>query len=87
MAMLLYGSGLPLNECLSLTVKDIDYGYNQILIRSSKGDKDRITVLPEKVKKDFNIIVIKSLTEDFQKIHIGQNVKIGWSENKMVIIV
>jgi len=56
--MLLYGSGLHLNECLSLRVKDIDYGYNQILIRSSKGDKDRITVLPEKVKKIFILLLL-----------------------------
>jgi integron integrase len=46
MASLLYGSGLRLNECLSLRVKDLDFGYRQIVARDSKGNKDRVTVLP-----------------------------------------
>ena len=46
MAALLYGAGLRLMECLRLRVKDIDYGYNQIIIRDGKGEKDRRTVLP-----------------------------------------
>jgi integrase len=32
-AMLLYGSGLRLSESLELRVKDIDFGYNQIIVR------------------------------------------------------
>lgn len=46
MANLLYGAGLRLNECLSLRVKDIDFGYKQIVVRDGKGNKDRITMLP-----------------------------------------
>ena len=46
MAALLYGAGLRLMECVRLRVKDIDYGYNQIIIRDGKGEKDRRTVLP-----------------------------------------
>jgi integron integrase len=46
MASLLYGSGLRLTECLSLRVKDIDFGYRQIHIRDGKGFKDRQTMLP-----------------------------------------
>lgn len=29
-------------ECLRLRVKDVDLGYNQIVIRHGKGEKDRI---------------------------------------------
>ena len=47
--MLLYGAGLRLTECMQLRVKDIDFAYKQIVVRSGKGDKDRRTVLPEKV--------------------------------------
>jgi len=43
---LLYGSGLRLHECLSLRIKDIDFGYRQITVRDGKGGKDRVTVLP-----------------------------------------
>jgi len=47
--MLLYGSGLRLTESLELRVKDVDFGYKQIVVRSSKGEKDRTTMLPEKI--------------------------------------
>ena len=46
MASLLYGAGLRLRECLTLRVKDLDFGYRQILVRNGKGGKDRITILP-----------------------------------------
>jgi integron integrase len=46
-ATLLYGSGLRLLECLSLRVKDIDLGGGRLWVRRGKGDKDRVTVLPE----------------------------------------
>ena len=47
MAQLLYGSGLRLMECLRLRVKDLDFAYHTITVRDGKGEKDRITVLPE----------------------------------------
>lgn len=46
MASLLYGAGLRLRECLQLRVKDVDFGYRQILVRDGKGAKDRVTMLP-----------------------------------------
>lgn len=48
-ASLLYGSGLRVLECLRLRVKDVDLGYRQILVRDGKGEKDRVTMLPEKL--------------------------------------
>jgi len=50
MVRLIYGSGLRLTECLRLRVKDIDFGNNHILVRDTKGMKDRITVLPENLR-------------------------------------
>lgn len=49
MAGLLYGSGLRLMECLRLRVKDVDFAYRQILVRDGKGEKDRVTMLPERL--------------------------------------
>ncbi len=46
-AVLMYGTGMRLMECLRLRVKDIDFGSGEILIREGKGDKDRHTMLPE----------------------------------------
>lgn len=50
-AALMYGAGLRLMECLRLRVKDIDFQYNQITIRSGKGEKDRVTMLPGSLKE------------------------------------
>ena len=44
---LLYGSGLRLMEALRLRVKDVDFDNGQIVVRDGKGEKDRVTVLPE----------------------------------------
>ena len=49
MASLLYGSGLRLMECVRLRVKDLDFGYKQIIVRDGKGEKDRRTVLPKQL--------------------------------------
>jgi len=51
MANLLYGSGLRLIECLRLRVKDIDFNKDQITVRAGKGDRDRVTMLPEIVEQ------------------------------------
>ncbi len=51
MAMLLFGAGLRLSECLRLRVKDVDFSRNEILVRQGKGDKDRVTMLPSSVKE------------------------------------
>ena len=49
---LLYGTGVRLMECLRLRVKDLDFDRNQIVVRSGKGGKDRITMLPESLKAE-----------------------------------
>ncbi|MGD2124485.1 MAG: integron integrase [Desulfobacteraceae bacterium] len=64
MGKLLYGSGLRLMECMRLRVKDIDFQRNQILVRDTKGMKDRITMLPESVKP-----ALRENLERCRKIH------------------
>lgn len=54
MANLLYGSGLRLMECIRLRVKDVDFGYDQIVVRDGKGKKDRITMLPKAIVHHLN---------------------------------
>jgi integron integrase len=46
-AQLLYGSGLRLSEALRLRVKDINFEYKHIIIHDAKGEKDRVTLLPD----------------------------------------
>lgn len=63
-SQILYSSGLRLFEALSLRVKDVDFKYLQIIVRSGKGDKDRRTILPEKL-----ILPLKKQIEYRRKIH------------------
>ena len=49
---ILYGSGLRLGEALNLRIKDLDFDYNQIIVREAKGNKDRITTLPNSIVPD-----------------------------------
>lgn len=66
MGQLLYGAGLRVMECVRLRIKDIDFGYQQIVVRDGKGHKDRITMLPE--------IVIEPLSRHLEKIKIAHEV-------------
>lgn len=52
MALLLYGAGLRVLECARLRIKDMDFATSQILVRAAKGDKDRVTVLPQAAKEE-----------------------------------
>ena len=49
MAGLLYGTGMRLMECIRLRVLDIDFDYQQIIIRQGKGGKDRVAPLPQRL--------------------------------------
>ena len=71
MATLLYGAGLRLLECLRLWVKDVDFTYNQIVVRDGKGRKDRVTMLPQQVKAP-----LQRHLHDVQQLHV-QDVQAG----------
>ena len=65
MAMIIYGCGLRLQECLTLRIKDIDLDQNIISVRSGKGDKERRTILPESLKDQIieHCAAVRSLHE------------------------
>ena len=44
---LLYGTGMRLLEGLRLRVNDVEFMRREIVVRHGKGDRDRVTVLPE----------------------------------------
>ena len=58
-ASLLYGAGLRLSEALRLRVKDIDFAANQITVREGKGDKDRVTMLPQTTRSSLQQHLLK----------------------------
>jgi len=49
-ATVLYGAGVRLLEALRLRAKDLDFQRCEILVRGGKGDRDRVTMLPQVVK-------------------------------------
>lgn len=65
-AVLMYGTGMRLMECLRLRVKDIDFGSGEITIREGKGDQDRRTMLPEKLRP-----ALQEHLARVKKIHAG----------------
>ena len=67
---LLYGSGMRLGECLKIRVQDLDLELRTITVRDGKGEKDRITILPDKLIETLNrqINKVKNLHKlDLQK--------------------
>jgi integron integrase len=44
-ALIMYGGGLRLLECLQLRVKDVNFARHELTIRDPKGRRDRITIL------------------------------------------
>jgi len=64
-ASLLYGTGMRLSEGLELRVKEIEFQRREIIVREGKGNKDRVTVLPENliVPLQTHLVKVKALHE------------------------
>jgi integrase len=77
MASLLYGAGLRVIECLRLRVKDVDFGYRQILVRDGKGEKDRVTMLPETVLEP-----LRAPLERVRLLH-ARDLREGYGETRL----
>lgn len=73
MTGLMYGSGLRLSECYSLRILDIDFYRREILVRSGKGAKDRISMMPDSVVPGLQVAIenTRRLFEQDQKIGIN----------------
>ena len=68
---LLYGSGLRLMEALRLRVKDVDFEYSQIVVRDGKGQKDRVTILPEGAAPQLQAHLKNVRAQHLQALHSG----------------
>jgi len=64
MAGLMYGAGLRVTECLCLRIKDIDFGFRQILVRDGKGKKDRAVPLPQSM-----VAALRMQIEAVNRVH------------------
>jgi len=73
---LLYGSGMRLLEALRLRVKDVDFGSNQVTVRGGKGDRDRHTMVPERVRGRLLHHLAEARTQHERDLAAGA----GWVE-------
>jgi integrase len=64
MFLLMYGAGLRHRECRRLRVKDVCFDEGHIIVRSGKGDQDRITVLPQRVRDP-----LRAQIESVRRLH------------------
>jgi integron integrase len=64
MAQLLDGTGMRLMEGIRLRVKDIEFTQHHILVRDTKGNEDRVTMLPQRI-----IPSLQSHLQSVQKLH------------------
>ena len=71
-AGLLYGSGLRLMEALRLRVQDLDFGHRQITVRNGKGDKDRPSLMPERL-----VVPLGDHLEVVRQVHRA-DITAGW---------
>ena len=60
-AGLLYGSGLRITEALTLRLKDIHFGSQQITVRDGKGGNERFTLLPNGLVEDLQQQIVAAL--------------------------
>lgn len=70
-ALLLYGSGLRLNEACSLRVKDVDFERRELTIRQGKGGRDRLTMLADSARE----LLIPHF--DALKVHHSRELRAG----------
>jgi len=71
MAGLLYGSGLRLMECMRLRVMDIDFDRQELLVRSGKGNKDRVTILPERFQQALKTHLVEAKAIHDRDLRLG----------------
>jgi integrase len=64
LVQVMYGGGFRLGEACSLRVKDVDLERLQITVRQGKGDKDRVTLLPERL-----VAPLARVMDDGRAIH------------------
>ncbi|MBK6565631.1 MAG: tyrosine-type recombinase/integrase [Saprospiraceae bacterium] len=82
---ILYGGGLRLNEVISMQVNDIWWDRNQMLIRSGKGNKDRVVMLSQTLKQ-----LLRKYFNEFmpqQWLFEGQDNQTQYSERSVQNVV
>ena len=61
-------------EALRLRIQDIDFAAHQVVIRAGKGNKDRVTVLPQNLMEPLQIHL-----QEVRRLH-RQDLAAGWGQ-------
>jgi integron integrase len=76
-AELMYGAGLRVLECVRLRIKEIEFARSEIMVRDGKGQRDRVTLLPERTKQPLSAqiafaraIQASDLQAGFSSVHL-----------------
>lgn len=90
MGKLLYGTGMRLNELVSLRILDIDFENSQIIIRNAKGGKARHVMLPDCLREELKEHVRsvkalhdKDLSEGFGSTPLPDRLEMKYPDGKM----
>jgi len=71
MFLVMYGAGLRHAECRRLRVKDVCFEEGHIVVRNGKGDKDRITVLPERSSEELRLQIERVRRQHLHDLDAG----------------
>ena len=71
--MLIYSAGLRRSEAQNLKIRDVNFKSNILFIRSAKGKKDRVTIIPGGLKELMN----EYLKEYNPKVYLFEGDKPG----------
>ncbi|MBN1676421.1 MAG: integron integrase [Kiritimatiellae bacterium] len=71
---LIYASGIRVSECVRLRVQDLDFERQCLIVRSGKGEKDRVTLLPGKLHEPLraHLQAVKALHEQDLAVGYGE---------------
>lgn len=70
---LLYGTGLRIDECLSISISDIDFDSGFIYIASSKNREDADVPIPKSLVKSLKQFINVWLSKEEKKAYLFQN--------------
>lgn len=65
MIALAYGSGMRVSEVIRLKVKNVYLDEDVIFVKEGKGGKDRMTIIPQKLKSDLSRIIALRKPDDY----------------------
>ncbi len=68
MIQLMYGSGLRVSELINLKVEDLELEKGFGWVRSGKGNKDRLFIIPETLKDEIRKFIARKKINEYERL-------------------